>query len=1634
MESQVSLNGSGCMKNNLEALSEYGNRIIDLTRRNRLLKFPKNSKSITFNMNLKEFLKQFGKLNDLQIEFNHSQVLHQEINELKTTLPTEEVDLQTTKNTYIPPTNLVGEQLIASLNALRLETKRKFEEHGVHTLFLAIGKVKWKEPSVGSKKSSNVTEKYDFNAPLLLVPINIKENKNPKKTIVSTDLEASDILANKVLGLLLAKEYKSRQLELIHNNEDNWIKTYKNLYSQVKEIFTELKLEYELNDEIQIGQYSFLGQQIHTDLHDNKQSIIKHEFINALCTQSQIQQENLIIKIENPDLLLTPENDYSVMDADRSQLHILQNAINGNHLNVQGPPGTGKSQTIVNLISNLLARNKTVLMVCEKQTALEVVLDRLKKVGLDKLCLPLFQSNTDRKVFAKSILEDRDSVIKIEEQSHKIRNLDTPLANREKKIVELRTYATALGEIVQPLNKSLHWVHGEWIKYANITSDVTAPWMGGDPLQMSFDEYNKLMDLLDNIAPALNFSAEEKLSPWKNIRRQYSSPNFVNQVNRIVGDIREAISSMALIRSTVNFDSIKDIRKLVILQELVDNIQSIHESSIMESDLHKVAIKLNSALHSIEQYKSLDHIYSEKYRIPFKWDHQLIQTVDNKDNIEDSIKISSVKAAALDSQLFKDHLEIIIELCNVLPVDDLTVHELLLYENILLIDPVIENVQHWDNIDILQDAFAQLNSLNTLNNQLNKAKNILDKWGITINDIEPSIALPIGTRFNNKYRNIFRYLCFGYHKDRKMLTSWCSIDFPQKHIEYTEIANAIKDFFKFENKFKILFETFNEKSIYPGKAIKQQQIPVLLQNIKRAIDALHACEKNYLPKKIMRIHNAANKQLIKKFYVAFHGVHKILNTSWDIFKFKVNDQISINELIFLHPSLQQSIENKLKLYEAVYATYTEKNHDYSVAQLKHDAKEIDNLFCQLEKIQQLNLETLFENNNIIESIINNPKNIKNLSICVQNLIAIIDTNINASDNPTVKQAVEYTMELRQILPLMHQQLGNYIKLETELNRLFENEKSVNFIEELSFKNAISTLDGMLNDQPNLEKWLVHMRYIRQLEQLGQSWFLEIIKNKPITNSSALFAQALWSAWLDKYYAQKPALQNFNLKNHKQIISEFKCLEKQVLQLNAFRIMAKYAPKFNTFRRHSSEQDKKLINQSQLKTRHRPIRKVVQETGQLLLEYKPCWMMSPLTLSSYIPYGSVNFDVVIFDEASQLRVEHSLPAIARAKQVIIFGDENQLPPTSFFENSNEIEDDEEEPIDNYESILHATKEILPGANGLLSHHYRSKYEDLIAFSNHHIYSDRLITFPNPNKSHKAIQFELVEAGLFDGGKGGSRRNDIEAKHVVEACIKQITEEPSKSLGVIAFSKAQEVAIRDALLDCLKNRPHLQALLDETSDSHAQFFIKNLESVQGDERDVIILSVGYGKDKRTGIVYNRFGPINSRYGYRRLNVAITRAKEKIICISSIKSSDIRTEKARGAHMLQKYLEYAERGIQSLDTTLLIQSQLDIVADSPFEEEVEKALLLRGYTVHRQIGASGFKIDLAIVNPKNDQEYVLGIECDGATYHSSYSARMNDRMRQEILERLGWKLYRIWSQHWTCKKEEIIDDIIRTISDAN
>lgn len=452
----------------------------------------------------------------------------------------------------------------------------------------------------------------------------------------------------------------------------------------------------------------------------------------------------------------------------------------------------------------------------------------------------------------------------------------------------------------------------------------------------------------------------------------------------------------------------------------------------------------------------------------------------------------------------------------------------------------------------------------------------------------------------------------------------------------------------------------------------------------------------------------------------------------------------------------------------------------------------------------------------------------------------------------------------------------------------------------------------------------------------------------------------------------------------------------------------------------------LRREFEKKSRHLPIRQLMLKAGNAIQAIKPVIMMSPLSIATFIPPGSIEFDLVIFDEASQVKPVDAFGAIIRGKQVVVVGDSKQMPPSNMFETiSKDDENEEEDFVGDMESILG----LFVGKNApqrMLRWHYRSRHESLITVSNHEFYDNKLVIFPSPDsqKVESGLVYNYLPETSYD--RGGTRTNKQEAKVVALAVIQHAKNNPNLSLGVAAFSIAQMQAIIDEIELLRRSSPTYESFF--TAHPHEPFFVKNLENVQGDERDVIFISIGYGKTAE-GYFTMGFGLINNEGGERRLNVLISRAKIRCEVFTNLKSDDIDLNRSNavGVKALKTFLKYAESGI------LDIPKQTGKDFDSPFEEAVSKCLIDAGYKVEPQIGSAGFFIDLAVTDSDQPSRYILGIECDGATYHGARSARDRDRLRQAVLEGLGWRIHRIWSTDWFRHPERELKKVIEAIENA-
>ena len=510
----------------------------------------------------------------------------------------------------------------------------------------------------------------------------------------------------------------------------------------------------------------------------------------------------------------------------------------------------------------------------------------------------------------------------------------------------------------------------------------------------------------------------------------------------------------------------------------------------------------------------------------------------------------------------------------------------------------------------------------------------------------------------------------------------------------------------------------------------------------------------------------------------------------------------------------------------------------------------------------------------------------------------------------------------------------------------------------------------------------------------------------------------------------PEIRNFLGNSHDGLVAKFSALDDQIEKLAQQVILARLAARLPSGRGGDCPAGSELgilKRECAKKSRHKPVRKLLESIPTLLPVLKPCLLMSPLSVAQYLPPGSNDFDIVVFDEASQITVWDAIGAMARGRQVVVVGDPKQLPPTTFFQRQAEEETTDDADIEELESILDECRAA--GVSDLhLLWHYRSRHESLIAFSNRNYYHDSLQTFPSALRetTRFGVSFVHVADGVYDRSK--TRTNPLEAERLVAAVVARLLDPAmtKKSTGVVTFSEAQQTLIEDMMDDARRQHPEIEPFF--AADAPEPFFVKNLESVQGDERDAIFFSICYGRDKDGNFAMN-FGPLNRPGGERRLNVAVTRAKEQVVVFSSVVSTQIDTGRtqAMGAMHLRSFLEYAERG--NLQGTSAATASAG-TEGSLFEDEVAEFLRCHGYEVDRDVGCSGCRVAIAVRSKIDPAKYAIGVDCDGELYEATASARDRDKLRAMVLEGLGWRLVRAWSAAWWFDREatqrKLLDDV--------
>lgn len=1612
----------------LTKVEKWKQKLLDLSKRNRLLNYreTKRSNISIVKPDIKTIFDsivnkgkelEFALIDDKINLFNYD-----DIDKDSSKINIEDINL---KDGEIL-TNRSDSEMLKTLASIRAKAKTAMEEQGVNILYLAFGYLEWTEAEF-----SNTLLK----SPILLVPVQLKIESmlDPYKLSMSDD----DILVNPTLIFKMERDFNITLPEL----EDYEIDVIGYL-NKVEAIVS--ANGWKVGKEVYLSLFSFLKLNMYEDLDKNSDKVTGHYIIKALAgDKSELKPvPEELTGLYDHDSKTRPIDTFQVVDADASQQDAIVSAKRGVSFVLQGPPGTGKSQTITNIIAECLAEGKKVLFVSQKMAALEVVYKRLDEAGLTDFCLQLHSHKANK----KDVLSELGRTLNISRTQTKkeaIAELEQLLEDRTR----LNDYVKSLHTPCQPLGKSLYEVHGTLLKY-QYEPDLAFDLENVDKYTQS--DINKFRRLLEQFARTANKLGSDYLSnPWYGctvktftLELQHNIIMNFNSLRKRLEELKEACDRLDSILQLKPHQTLEQAKKLKELLEIAGKSTKPLVSWVKSQQIELLKKKAKGFLEITEKYKSTKSDIFSKYTDEIlKIEAYTIKRQLNKNfsellnsflperikNEDDIITKRDWLTEVLDKVIWNiDGLRAISSnVASKLGIDSpYDINQAKSLSNLLgnmLKDP--KPLESWfDDRQFVAVCRAYGEARTKYENKL-KYENIIKRE--FDKDILKLDSTPMLIRFRTSYKSVLKYFKPKYYKDKKAFRIFAK-DTSRK-LEDKDIVNYLQLLKEIEEINEWISNNRSKLREYLGSWFNDEYTE--WNAVSNAIDSFKKIMGFFTHKEVpektksLLLNSALLIDTVKVYHSQLLNLLEdieIINTAKSLIKLDTAiESFSINILYDKIFSLKNILNTSLSLYDSV-AKCVKPGLNITFKSVMDDLDKVSLLqkTQNLVAEQSMDLEKLF--GHYFKGIETNWTDVLTSlewTSTFESTIEDLDVSdkfveLICCDEGAINTALEGSKEISDLL--------SKIKPEFDYLKSLFNEDVNNFE-----RRVITALCDWINKCKDnfraLEEWIDFKQSREQCIKEGLGDFIKKVIEKKIPSKHIVgtFFKRFYRLWLDVMYKHFPAVSEFRRRNHEVLIDDFKELDKKQLVIARARVREKLSSKLPSIGSITSGRGEIDILRRELGKRRRimPLRKLFRSIPNLLMALKPCLMMSPLSVSLFLDPKYYKFDVVIFDEASQVCPEDAIGAIYRADQVIVAGDSEQLPPTNFFNvstgESDYDEDNEDDDVEAFESILDEMKSFLPEKS--LKWHYRSKHEHLITFSNIKIYSKRnnsLITFPSciERVADNGVEYIYVPEGIYD--RSGTRTNKIEAKKVAELVFKHFKQYPNRSLGVVTFSEAQRNEIESALRHMRKNHPQFEKFFDESNEE--AFFIKNLENVQGDERDTIIFSIGYAKDQNN-VMHMNFGPLSKSGGYRRLNVAITRAKYNVKLVGSIKPTDIDLERTSsdGVKMLRSYIEFAIHGPDAILNETVEPEK--VYTESPFEDEIYKFLRDKGYNVATQVGCSGYRIDLAIKHPKKSGKYVIGIECDGATYHSARTARERDRLRDDVLRNRGWKLYRIWSTDW-------------------
>lgn len=1499
-----------------------------------------------------------------------------------------------------------------ALRTLASTSKREFIDKGLHTLYVALGELRWLEDSGDSRRS-----------PLLLVPTELS-SLGPRERM-SLALSDDDVVINPALALMLSDQYGIQ----IPGVEDVLPVLDKSGFGGVLELFrgTEWPEGWVVDDFAALGVFAFAKEAMYRDLVDHEDVIANSDLVQALSGGIAAEASEFLFEPhgdEDIDDVAPPESVPLVLDADASQRAAVQAAVAGRSFTLDGPPGTGKSQTIANIIGGLIAAGKSVLFVSEKAVALDVVRNRLTENGLGTFLFDLHSSKAVRKDVAAR-LGDALSSTPVPPAGMSALKLGQLREARQ----ALTDYAIAANETRSPLDLSFHQALGQ---LEHMRTGVVGPRQSESAEPLSSAMLAAITDAAARLQEQWSLATQGERSIWYGFRHQGPVEYQLRQLAQSLARLRPFLDEGVELRAAFQLYSLDDLDRITPLVDLWFQETDFHESPWLDvQDIDELTAAVADYENST---RNQDRVESALFEIAGPTWHSLpllapedIPALDNivvqlpgiGPSASGEYAISTAQALRAASEAVDRVVAISSELAQTvgaLPPGTVgeagmllnAVHALLmmpplpaswLYEpaalseaeaaaaNARAAQEALDHAEHAAkdafNQRVLEIDLGSIEALALSNRSLLKRFSAAHKAlrsqlaTLSSSDWKTAVeALPLARTWADadgraRAEALYAQSLIGPAVRTDCTTNWRTVD---QYLGMARTAASVP---------------YRDREA-TERALSSQTAPQhLMAGLGGALDEWESVHKAWLKPVLVQDPSFAEIQrTLAERSAALAPIISLVKAQIGVLgqAFSVRGHLEVAQARTEHLSAVEGSNAARDRVERA-ASMSEAGAAASSAGAAKASRHL----------------------RWVQSLLNAASN---------------------SESTPSRLTSEQIRALQRASPLVGAAatLDRYRRIREEVLDWFDEQRQSELRLDLEEPaSAVELADAFLAAVDDIDNWHTLRRAFHELDArgLGSAADYAIEQDLPTDQVADFLVATSLRGWIDRQLAEDDRLGATDLLNRDDLVDRFRTLDAE-LSINAVtQILTAGAARRP---RSSLGQAAVIRREAEKKRKHIAVRDLIAEARDVILALHPCFMMSPLAVSQYLPPEKL-FDVVIFDEASQVLPADAINCIYRGSALITAGDQKQLPPTSFFEAASDDSDegDENDVANDYESILDLMKSSGAFTAQSLRWHYRSRHEHLIAYSNASFYDSRLITFPGAiaESSDAGVHFLKVE-GVYRRSAG--RDNPIEAKHVAERVMHHFTTRPNKSVGVVAFSTAQRDAIESALELARAARPDLDHHFDD--DRVAGFFVKSLESVQGDERDVIIFSIGYGPDEH-GKVYRQFGPIGRSGGERRLNVAITRARELVEVVSSMSAADIGEVSAAGTRHLRRYLDFAERGTAALAMEL---GPAGLDTESPFEDAVLAYVQSLGFDVQPQVGVAGYRIDLGVKHPNKPGAFMLGLECDGAMYHSSRAARDRDRLRHNILEKLGWRIHHIWGTAWYRhpeREKERLRSILETLA---